>query len=162
MRTLSSNYTRSLFARMTNKGGIALLHVSWIDPTSGVLQHLRLSRWGVDVVSNGQTYFKRDYDVLLPGDDNSDPEMTLVIENVDGQIMNSIGFLSTVPQFELFWVSSDTPNIEEFGFTGKLRLISHVDFADVLEAKIEIDPPLSVEPYPAQRFRVADGFLTIR
>jgi hypothetical protein len=163
MRNLTVGYTRSLFARMTNSGEIPLLHVTWLDPATLVMQHLRLARYDEDVVSNGQTYTKRFFDVGYPDDSpNTDPELMLMIENIDGQVIELTRDLNNVPIFDVSIVHSDTPDTEEFGFNGKLRLLTHVDFADVLEARVEVSPAITLEPYPAQRFRVSDGFLQIR
>lgn len=146
-RNLSVEARRALFAQETKTVFLLLLtitHPSFTPP-------IRVVNNTKSIVSNGETYAAFPFEIVLPDErDDSLPQMTLRIDNVDRAIVKALRSIATPASLQLDVVLSQTPDLIEASFMG--FTLSNANYDSVaVEGVLSLEDVLN-QPYPGDAF----------
>ena len=153
---ISSGARQDLFDQETGEAFIILLTLSHVDLSIPI----RVCNNGVNIISNGDTYFALPFEISLPSDEGGDiPRAVVRIDNVNRAMVIAIRSISTSPTVQMDIIRASAPNVLEvsfpdFIFTG----ISYDAFTISGDLTLE---NFLLEPYPAGVFdpsRFPGGF----
>lgn len=120
MRSLSSRALQALAAEYTEEVFLHLLEINHDQLAAPI----RVVNNFEDIISNGDTYIAFPFDISLPEDSDTLPQVVLTIDNVDRSITEALRPIATPPTISLILVLANTPDVVEAGpITFQLRSI---------------------------------------
>lgn len=148
MRNISINALQAMLASETDEIFLFTLKISH----SSLEDDLLFVNDTQDLERSDGTYQAFPFQVVLPEDsDESNLNMSVVIDNVDQQVIQIIRNLSTSPTIEISVVLKSSPNTIEAGpFEMRLK---DVDYdALTISGTVGYDEDFLNEPFPAHQF----------
>ena len=145
--TLSSTATASALAHET---GEVWLMLAEIDHPA-LRTPARIVNNPTNIISNGNTFISLPFSINLPSDNDSTPEITMKIDNVDRSINDIIQSIpaGNPPTCKILIVLASQPNTVEVEFDATLKSID----CDVTEVSAIFGPEdILNEPYPGDYF----------
>jgi len=146
-RSVSSTLKQAIFAQETDQTFLILLEIDHDDLGSPI----RVVNNYSNVTSNGDTYTGYPFEIALLEDTGENiPEISLVIDNVDRQIVDAIRTCTGPPTIALSVILADSPNTVEYGPVDLTVRSAQYD-AMTVTATISPDNILN-EPYPGDLY----------
>ena len=145
----SSTFKSAAFAQETAEVMLIALTITHADLAAPI----RVVNNHANIVSNGNTYVGFPFEIDLPDVGNQLPRVTLRIDNVDRQIVDSLRVISSPFDLKLEVLLASQPDTIEASFEG-LKAISARYDALTVEAELGFEDVLS-EPYPGDSFTPA-------
>lgn len=159
---VSVAFRQHLLARANDQNLLVLLHVSWTSPVTGQIEHLRLALAAHDVVSGGELYRARAFELKLPdeGVDEEIPVAQIAIDGVPPDLRVAMRTLADPAIAELRFASLDDPDTIEWSVSGPIRV---ANFAlPTMTIEIHLYENLAQDPSVGWRFNPASGFRSLR
>ena len=150
-RTLSSAAQAAMNAQETAEAFVVLLEITHAAmPTP-----LRVASVRSEIISNGDTYLGFPFEIPLPEESGDrPPEVELVIDNIDRQIVDAIRVLTSPPTVSLSVILESTPDQIEagpFNFTLKKATWNQLVVTGTLSYEDILD-----EPWPSGTFNPSE------
>jgi len=146
----SSVFKAAAFAQETAEVPLVLLTITHADLPAPI----RVVNNHTDIVSNGNTFQAFPFEIDLPDvGAGAPPRVTLRIDNVDRQIVDSLRAISSPFELQIDVAVASQPNTIEASFSG-LKAIRAVYDALTVEAELGFEDVLN-EPYPGDSFTPA-------
>lgn len=141
-RALSQAARQAIFASDTPEVFCVLLVLGdgQLDP------EIRVCSGGRDLTHLGETFLYAPFRLALPDDNDSQPEVTLQLDNVDRSIITAVADLDAPLSIKLLVVLASSPDVVEAG-PFFLTLREFTADAQVLEGALRFEDLLN-EPYP--------------
>jgi len=159
---VSVAFRQHLLARASDQNLLVLLHVYWQFPGAAQAEHLRLALAERDVVSQGQLYVARAFELKLPdeGVDEEIPVAHIAIDGVPPDLRIAMRGLADPAQAELRFVHLQDPDTQEWMIEGPMRV---ANFAlPTMTVEIHTYENLAADPSVGWRFNPASGFRSVR
>lgn len=146
-RPVSAAAKRAMFAQETEEAFLMLLTLDHDD----LAVPIRVVNNSVDIPSRGENFIAFPFVVDLPSDgDDGVSQVTLQIDNVDREIVDSLRAISTAPTVTLEVVMGSTPDVVEAG-PFDMTLVE-ADYDILVVRGLLVFEDILNEPYPAERF----------
>lgn len=148
---VSNTFKGKAFARETDEAFILLLTLSHAD----LAEPIRVCSDSADVVSGGDTFTAFPFELLPPNDsDDSPPQASLKIDNVDRSIVQAIRTITSPPTLLMEIVLASDPDTIEV--TWNDFTLVDVEYDALVVAGNLVQEDFTVEPYPALTMNPAD------
>ena len=99
-----------------------------------------------DVVSRGNTYIAYPMGIILPDDtDSGGPQVSIVIDNVDRSIIQTVRTLTTPPSVSIEVVLASTPDVVEAAFYNFI-------FRNITANALTVSGTLSIDNFSGEPF----------
>lgn len=142
-RNLSLRARKAFFAQQTDECPLICLEIDHAD----LAEPIRVVNNFESITSNGNEYVGFPFRCRLPSESDQISRVTLEIDNVSREIVQSIRQLATAPTVAMFVILADTPDVIEAGpFYFTLRHTRY-DF-ELVSGELTHEDLLN-EPYPA-------------
>lgn len=161
MRNLSLPLKSELFKKHTPEGILPLLDISWVDDPILGSNQIRIVSNPVDIISNGNTYTRSGFQVVLPDQNPEDiGVLKLAAGNISQEIIATVRQLSVEVLVTLSVVTIFDPDTIEFFLSGTWDFTNYDN--QTIQIDVQVFPNLAIEPFPAHRHRFSDGFNILR
>jgi hypothetical protein len=147
-REISNEFREALYAQSTDEVFLTLIEIESNEIEEGIVRFVNNP---VNIVSNGNTYNACAFRCILPDEkENSVPEATIEIDNVDRRIGLAIRQMKARPKFTIKVIRASNPDEIEIEFNEFVLDSATID-KNVLQGKIGVSSSLN-QTFPKDNY----------